>query len=127
MNRCYRLPPLRRTAAHAALCLSLAAGLASLCAPALAQQQLLTIRPFPATALRGTLQVTNPPDVLLDGKAARLAPGARIRGTNNMLVMSGAIVGESVLVNYVREPLGLIHDVWILNAAEARLPLPSAP
>jgi hypothetical protein len=125
MNRCPPLPALRRAAARAALSLGLAAGLAGVCLPALAQQ--LTVRPFPATALRGTLQVTNPPEVLLDGKAARLAPGARIRGTNNMLVMSGAIVGETVVVNYVREPLGLIHDVWILNAAEAKLPRPTTP
>ena len=127
MNRCYHFPALRQAAAHLALSLSLAAGMVSVCAPALAQAQPLTIRPFPANAQRGTLQVTNPPELLLDGKAARLSPGARIRGTNNMLVMSGAIVGETVVVNYVREPVGLIHDVWILNAAEAKLPAPKAP
>lgn len=125
MNRCYRLPTLRRAAAQVALSLSLVAGLAGVCAPALAQQ--LTIRPFPPTALRGTLQVTHPPELLLDGKAERLSPGARIHGTNNMLVMSGAIVGKTVLVNYVREPHGLIHEVWILNEAEAQLSPPKAP
>ena len=33
--------------------------------------------------------------------------------------MSGSLVGQSVLVNYVRNAQGLIQDVWILNAQEA--------
>jgi hypothetical protein len=35
-----------------------------------------------------------------------------------MLTMSASLLGKSVVVNYVREPLGLIHEVWILNATE---------
>jgi hypothetical protein len=71
--------------------------------------------------------IISPPEVLIDGKPARLSPGARIRGANNMLVMSGALVGQAVVVNYVREPLGLVHEVWILNAAEiqAKPPRPA--
>ncbi len=85
-------------------------------------------RPFPATALRGTLQVLQPPDVLVNGLADHLSPGARIRGTNNMLQMSGALVGIKLLVHYTREPSGLVHDVWILTADEAdRTPWPTTP
>ncbi len=79
------------------------------------------VRPFPPTAKRGTLQVVSPPEVLLNGKSARLSPGARIRGTNNLLVMSASLVGDSLPVNYVLDPHGLLHDVWILNATEAQL------
>ncbi|WP_137733721.1 hypothetical protein [Pseudaquabacterium pictum] len=87
-----------------------------------------TSRPFPATALRGALVVTQPPEVLLNGKADRLSPGARIRGANNMLQMSGALVGEKLLVHYTREPSGLVHDVWILTPEEAaRKPWPTTP
>ena len=87
-----------------------------------------TSRPFPVTALRGTLQVLQPPDVLLNDQADRLSPGARIRGTNNMLQMSGALVGVKLLVHYTREPSGLVHDVWILTADEAdRKPWPTTP
>jgi len=86
-----------------------------------------SVRPFPANALRGTMQITQPPELLMDGKYARLSPGARIRGDNNMLVMSGAIAGQSLVVNYVRDPLGLIHEVWILNATEAQQKMPGAP
>ncbi len=77
-------------------------------------------RPFPPNAVRGVLTVTQPPEVLMNGRPDRLSPGARIRGTNNMLVMSGAMVGQAMLVNYVREPNGYIHDVWVLTEAEAR-------
>ena len=78
------------------------------------------VRPFPAAAKRATLQVTYPPDILLNGQSARLSPGARIRGTNNMLVLSGSLAGQIVLVNYVKDAQGMVHEVWVLNATEAQ-------
>lgn len=77
-------------------------------------------REFPAKALRGVLEVVAPPNVLINGQPARLSPGARIKGTTNTLVMSGSLVGSKVLVNYVRDMQGLVHEVWILNEQEAR-------
>jgi hypothetical protein len=76
-------------------------------------------RPFPTQALRGTLVVVQPPEIRLNGQPARLSPGARIRGTNNMLVLSGSLVNQTLTVNYLLEPLGLVHEVWILTPAEA--------
>jgi hypothetical protein len=38
-------------------------------------------RNFPATALRGEIVITQPPELLLNRQPARLAPGARIRAT----------------------------------------------
>ena len=84
------------------------------------------VRDFPVAALRGVLQVTMPPEVVLDGKADRLSPGARIRGPRNEMVMSANIAGERLVVNYVRESNGLIHEVWLLNQAEAALKRPGA-
>lgn len=84
------------------------------------------VRPFPATARRATMQITYPPDILLNGQAARLSPGARIRGTNNLLVLSGTLAGQNVPVNYVRDQHGLVHEVWILNASEIRQPMDGA-
>jgi hypothetical protein len=75
-------------------------------------------RPFPADALRGDLQVLVAPDVLLNGKPARLAPGSRIRGENNLLALPGELVGRRQLVHYTQEQDGLIKDVWVLNTAE---------
>jgi hypothetical protein len=83
-------------------------------------------RNFPPNALRGTLVVAQPPDVLLDGQPARLSPGSRIRGTNNMLVLSGNLVNQKVTVNYTLESHGLVHNVWILTDAEAEEKRPTA-
>ena len=85
-------------------------------------------RNFPATALRGEIVVTAPPELLLNRQPARLAPGARIRAMDNMLVMSGAAVNQRMLVNYTLDLQGQLLDVWILNPAElARRPWPSTP
>lgn len=112
MNRCLPLSPGRFLTALLALLLWSAAHF-----PASAQY---LPRQFPPAALRGTLQITAPPEVLLNGKSERLSPGARIKGTNNLLVMSASLVGSTVLVNYVRETHGLIHQVWILSPQEAQ-------
>ena len=66
------------------------------------------------------MQITYPPNILLNGQAARLSPGARIRGTNSLLVLSGSLAGQTLLVNYLRDAQGLVHEVWILNATEAQ-------
>ena len=75
-------------------------------------------RGFPANALRGEISFGQPPEVLLNGEPARLAPASRIRGTNNLLVMSGALIGKKAIVHYTLDPLGLVQDVWILTDAE---------
>ena len=90
--------------------------------PASAQMQ----RNFPQTALRGDLTVGIAPEITLNGKPARLSPGSRIRGADNMMVMSGALTGSRMLVHYTVDTSGLIHDVWILRPDEAaRKPWPS--
>ena len=91
-------------------------------APAQAQRQ------FPASALRGELVVTAPPELQLNRKPARLAPGARIRGTDGMLILSGALVGQRMLVHYTIDLLGNVQDVWVLTPAEAaKQPWPTTP
>lgn len=98
-------------------CLALALALCGLHHAVPAQVQ----RNFPATALRGELVVVAPPEITLNGMPARLSPGARIRGQDNMLQMSGAIVGRKLVVNYTTEIGGAVHDVWILRPEEARM------
>jgi hypothetical protein len=93
-------------------------------APAAAQspdsEGKLGVRQFPPAALRGLLVVQAPPEISLNGKADRLAPGARIRSTNNTYVVSGALLGQELLVNYTRDSAGLVYEVWVLTAEEAR-------
>ena len=84
------------------------------------------IRNFPAAALRGEMVVVAPPGLTLDGKADRLSVGSRIRDADNRLVLSGARVSQTLVVNYLRENGGPVHEVWILNPEEARLKRPNS-
>lgn len=105
-------------------CVVLAASLLAAAAPAWAQMQ----RNFPADALRGEIVVTQPPELLLNGRPARLAPGARIRDANNLGLVSGAIAGQRLVVNYTLDLSGGVFNVWVLTPAErSRLPWPSTP
>jgi hypothetical protein len=93
-----------------------------------ASAQELVQRRFPADALRGTLRVVDPPDVLLNGLAWRLAPGSRIRGTDNLLAMSAALVdGQTRPVHYTLDTLGQIREVWLLRSDELQRFWPATP
>ena len=121
MNRCTStdfLPLWRR----ALLRLALAAPLLGMTAWATAQ---VNARPFPPQAERGVMQVIAPPVIQMSGKPDRLSPGSRIRGMNNMLLMSGSVIGQNLVVNFVRNTTGEVHDVWVLTDAEAALKLPT--
>ena len=90
--------------------------------PAGAQVQ----RAFPQNALRGEIVFGNPPEITLNGSAARLAPGSRIRNQNNLLEMSGALVGNKFPVHYTMDLSGLVKDVWLLRPEElANRPWPT--
>jgi hypothetical protein len=85
----------------------------ALSTPALAQ------RMFERDVLRGDFRVTAPPEAELNDKPVRLAPGARIRNAQNMIQLSGGLIGQKLLVNYRLDGLGQVQDVWILSEAEA--------
>jgi hypothetical protein len=104
-------------------CVTLSALALAFALPAAAQAP----RKFPANALRGELVITLPPELQLNGQPGRLAPGARIRGADNMLQMSGALVGKKFAVHYTLDPGGQLLDVWILTPIEfARKPWPTS-
>jgi hypothetical protein len=85
-------------------------------------------RQFPKAALRGSLVIDEPPLVTLNGRPARLAPGARIRNQGNTLALSGTLIGAKLLVHYTLDPTDLISDVWILTPEEAaKRPWPATP
>ena len=89
--------------------------------PCFAQLQ----RNFPSNALRGELVMGEIPQVNVNGAAGRLSPGARIRGQNNMLVLSSSLVGSKNLVHYTLDMAGEVKDVWILTPEEtAKRPWP---
>jgi hypothetical protein len=120
MNRCtFRLA--------AGLLLAFSAALAGL--PAAAQNfgDPPAVRDFPKNALRGDMVVLAPPDISMDGKPDRLAPGARLRGSDNLLVLTGQVINQKLTVNYLRDNMGLVQQVWVLNDAEAKLKRPNSP
>ncbi|WHZ10506.1 MAG: hypothetical protein OJF60_000945 [Burkholderiaceae bacterium] len=132
MNR-WKPPPFHHALSTA--CGALLAAAAMALAPAahaqavsaIPEQAPQPVRSFPKNALRGEMVVTaQPPLIQLDGHADQLAPGARIYGPNNRIVLSGTLVGLTLTVNYTRDTMGLVHDVWILTDAEARLPRATA-
>jgi hypothetical protein len=85
-------------------------------------------RQFPPTALRGEIAVVQPPELLLNGRPARLAPGARIRGEDNLLLTSGALANRRTIAHYTIDGSGDLAEVWLLTAAErARVPWPATP
>ncbi len=77
-------------------------------------------REVPANVKRADMKITLPPQITLDGQPDQLSPGARIRNTQNLMVLSGTLVGQDLPVVYRRDGAGLVHEVWILSAEEAR-------
>ena len=120
MNRCVATSRARATLP--ALAFALAAATTTLvCTPADA-------RNFPQTALRGVIAFTSPSEATLNTKPIRLAPGARIHGTDNMLVMSGTLIGQRFPANYTLESNGMLFEVWLLSKDEAKVePWPETP
>lgn len=83
-------------------------------------------RSFNDKALRGEITVVRPPDVLLNGEPARLAPGARIRGEDNLVKMSSSLAGQRLAVQYTLDINGQLLDVWVLTPRErAKKPWPT--
>lgn len=75
-------------------------------------------REAPKDVVLGRLVVTAPPEVTLDGKPDRLSPGSRIRDLNNLVALSGGLVGKDLPVVYRRDAAGLVHEVWLLTDEE---------
>ncbi len=114
MNRCARRPLGTR-----GLALAAAVTCAFALLPTLGHAQ---NRVFPDQALRGLLVVGTPPAITINDKPERLSPGARIRDTENRIVFAHSLAGQQLVVNYMRESNGMVHEVWVLNAYEKTQP-----
>ena len=96
-------------------------------ASAQSQEPPPNIRQFPKDAKRGEMVVLTAPEIAMDSQADRLSPAVRIRDTNNNLVLSGTLTNQRLVVNYVRDNTGLVHNVWVLNAEEIKQKMPGQP
>ena len=85
------------------------------------QERIVTI---PAAAKRADITFQGTPDLIVDGRAARLSPGARIYDRNNYLQMFGSLSGTVKAKFLVEELSGLVHAVWILTDEEIARPDP---
>ena len=85
------------------------------------------IRQFPKDAKRGELVVLTVPDITLDSKPDRLSPAVHIRDINNNLMLSGTFANQRLVVNYLRDNTGLVHNVWVLNSEEIKQKMPGQP
>jgi hypothetical protein len=117
MKRCLKHLAPSLPAVLAALLISV--GLPAAAQPADSSDH-VSVRQFPKSALRGLLKVQVPPEISLNGKPDRLAPGARIRNVGNTFMTPSALAGQELLVNYTRDNIGQVHEVWVLSAEEAR-------
>jgi hypothetical protein len=117
MNRCDRFG--RRSFLR-----PLGAAVAALVLAGAAAAQPQVSRQFPQSALRGDIVVQNGSELLLNGQAARLAPGARIRGQDNLLLVTGAIAGQKFVGHYTVDISGLVNQLWVLREDELLKPWP---
>ena len=97
-------------------------------AAALPAQSQVLMRRYQRNALRGEIVFGAFPEILLNGKPARLAPGARVRDQGNATPMPGALLNQKYIVNFTINSMGMVQDVWILRPDEVRmLPWPRTP
>ena len=76
------------------------------------------LRNIPDKAIPARMAVLQYPVVSLNGKPARLAPGARILNQMNTSVIPGSLQGGQYLVRYELDPMGDVIRVWMLTEAE---------
>ena len=82
------------------------------------------LRAIPEQAKPGVLRHLQEMIVELDGKPARLSPGAQIRDAHNRLVLPASLA-EKAAVKYLTDGMGMVHRVWLLSPEEAaELPKP---
>ena len=91
---------------------------------ALAQQRMVPISP---KAKRADITFDGTPDILVNGKVARLAPGVRIQDRNNMLALPGGLQGTVTVKYLLEETTGNVIAIWILTDDEIATPDPEAP
>jgi len=102
------------------------AGLAGGLVLAGAVAQTSVLRTLPEDAKRGTLSHVRDNLVNLDGRQTKLAPGAQIRGANNLIVQPTALPKDS-LVKYQLNGSGELFRAWVLTADETAAKDKSTP
>ncbi len=83
------------------------------------------IRRFPDVAQRADFTVKLFPELVVNGKDERLAPGGRIFNEQNLIVTPASMTGQKLVVNFTKDSYGLVKDVWILTPEERKFKAPN--
>jgi hypothetical protein len=94
---------------------ALIAGLSLLTGP----QAFAQLRSLPADTERGVIRHVRERDVEIDYKPMRLAPGATIRDTRNLIIVPASLPGDGALAEYTLDSQGMVFRVWLLTEQEA--------
>ena len=82
-------------------------------------------RVFPRGTVRGQIQFVRDKEVVVNGVREKLSPGVRLHDEKNRIPLRGALDGKTYTVNYVRDPRGVIREVWLLTPQEAQRSMPA--
>ncbi len=78
----------------------------------------LAERPLPEDGIRARVTATLPlPQVQLNGKLYRLAPGCIIRDDANRKIVHGELPAGAPVM-FLRDPNGEVSRIWVLTADE---------
>ena len=69
----------------------------------------------PDGSMIGVMTTGQLPEVSIDGKAMRLAPGARIYNASNLTITPNQVPADS-RVRYKVDANGLVNQIWLLPA-----------
>ena len=87
-----------------------------------------TPEPVSATPTQnGSIVFGTPPAILLNGVHWQTAPTVRIHGLDNLIMMSGQLVGARAVVDYTTDLQGTVKEIWILSALEQSVLWPVTP
>ncbi len=86
--------------------------------------QVIKPRDFPSGTKRGVLNMSQFPDVLIDGKPRQTLPGTRYYNAENILELPNYLDGKYIIINYLENHFGEIEKIWVLTEEERRKELP---
>ncbi len=86
-----------------------------LCGAAAAQ-----VRTLPPDTERGFIRHVEGMSVSINGRPMRLAPGATIRGQDNLIIVPTALPADGALAEYLVNRDGEVSRVWLLTPDEAK-------
>ena len=82
------------------------------------------LRTIPADPKHAALTQVRETEVTLDGKCARLSPGAQIRDQNNRIALP-TMLPPDTQVKYLPDAVGNLHRIWMMSEQEIAQPDPN--